>query len=150
MTTLISCFVFSSRLDSVAITRSTFLGSSLGIGDSSPFPSILHHPSAATRWWRGPGTVCAQKTKPETPLATWRRWTNTHWHLLYYDKIEFDNRGHFVSPPGDHHLSDALVFLVVGQNIVAARNRYRKWPADFDSTGDICPGRWPIGHPVVV
>lgn len=45
-----------------------------------------------------------------------------------------------MSPPGDHHLSDALGFLVVGQNIVAARNRYRKWPADFDRTGDHLPG----------
>lgn len=73
-----------------------------------------------------------------------------YWRLPYYDKIEFDGRGHLVSPPGDHRLSDALVFLIVGQNVVAARNRHGKWPADFDTAGDISPSRWPMGHPVVV
>jgi hypothetical protein len=30
-----------------------------------------------------------------------------------------------------------LVFLVIGHDIVAKRNRYAKWPADFDSNGYI-------------
>ncbi|KAJ5209157.1 hypothetical protein N7449_003536 [Penicillium cf. viridicatum] len=51
---------------------------------------------------------------------------NKHRDLPYYDKIEFDDKGYLVPPPGDHRLSDALVFLVVGQNVVAARNRHGK------------------------
>ncbi|KAJ5615278.1 hypothetical protein N7537_000392 [Penicillium hordei] len=70
--------------------------------------------------------------------------------LPYYDKIEFDSNGYLVLPPGDHRLSDALVFLIVGQNVAATRNRHGKWPADFDSAGDIYPRRWPMGHPVIV
>lgn len=73
-----------------------------------------------------------------------------HWRLPYYDKIEFDDSGYLRPPPGDHRLSDALVFLIVGQNVVAARNRHGRWPADFDSAGDISPSRWPMGHPVVI
>jgi hypothetical protein len=48
--------------------------------------------------------------------------------LPYYDKIEFDENGWLVTPPANHRLSDALVFLVVGQNLVVARNRHGKWP----------------------
>ncbi|KAJ5188571.1 hypothetical protein N7472_007585 [Penicillium cf. griseofulvum] len=51
-----------------------------------------------------------------------------------------------VTPPGEHCLSDALVFLVTGHAIVAARNRYAKWPADFNSDKDIYPDRWPIAR----
>ena len=52
-------------------------------------------------------------------------YTDKH-KLSYYDKIEFDEHGWLATPPGDHRLSDALVFLIVGQNIVVARNRHGK------------------------
>jgi hypothetical protein len=43
-----------------------------------------------------------------------------------------------------------LVFLIVGQNVVVARNRHGEWPADFNYDGDIYPDRWPVGEPVIV
>ncbi|KAJ6180983.1 hypothetical protein N7519_011444 [Penicillium mononematosum] len=66
-------------------------------------------------------------------------------NLPYYDKIELDENGWVVTPPADHRLSDALVFLVIGQNLVVTRNRHGKWPADFNSDGDIYP--MAIGRP---
>ncbi|CRL25746.1 unnamed protein product [Penicillium camemberti] len=51
-------------------------------------------------------------------------------------------------PPSEHRLSDALVFLIIGQNAVAKRNHHGKWPADFNSDGDVYPDRWPMGEPV--
>lgn len=61
-------------------------------------------------------------------------YTDTH-ELHYYDKIEFDEHGWLITPPGDYRLSDALVSLIVGPNIVVARNRH---------------GKWPVGEPVIV
>jgi hypothetical protein len=43
-----------------------------------------------------------------------------------------------------------LVFLIVGQNAVVARNRHGEWPADFNYDGDIYPDRWPVDEPVIV
>lgn len=51
-------------------------------------------------------------------------------------------------PPSEHRLSDALVFLIIGHNAVAKRNHHGKWPADFNSDGDVYPDRWPMGEPV--
>ncbi|KAJ6190943.1 hypothetical protein N7519_000964 [Penicillium mononematosum] len=71
-------------------------------------------------------------------------------NLPYYNEIELDDDGWLVTPPAGHRLSDALVFLIVGQNLVVARNRHGKWPADFNSDGDLNPDRWPQGDPVVI
>ncbi|OQE90770.1 hypothetical protein PENNAL_c0011G09404 [Penicillium nalgiovense] len=76
-------------------------------------------------------------------------YTDKH-KLLYYDTIEFDDHGWLVTPPGDHRLSDTLVFLIAGQNIVVARNCYSKWLADFNSDSDIYSDRWPISDPVIM
>ncbi|OQE26052.1 hypothetical protein PENFLA_c007G03296 [Penicillium flavigenum] len=76
-------------------------------------------------------------------------YTDRH-KLPNYDKTEFDEHGWLITPPGGYRLSDALVFLIVGQNIVVARNGHGKWPADFNSDGDIYPDRWPVGEPVIV
>ncbi|KAJ5039198.1 hypothetical protein NUH16_008979 [Penicillium rubens] len=51
--------------------------------------------------------------------------------LPYYDKIVYDESGHFVMPPSDVRLSDALVFLVLSAAI-PGRQRGARWPADFD------------------
>ncbi|KAJ5044309.1 hypothetical protein EN45_012950 [Penicillium chrysogenum] len=77
-------------------------------------------------------------------------WYTDKHKLPYYDKIEFDEHGWLITPPGDYRLSDALVFLIVGQNIVVARNRHGKWPTGFSSDGDIYPDRWLVGEPVIV
>lgn len=45
---------------------------------------------------------------------------------------------------------DALVFLIIEQNTVAARHRHAKWPADFNITGNIYCDRWPMGDPVIM
>ncbi|KAJ6178514.1 hypothetical protein N7519_008975 [Penicillium mononematosum] len=55
-----------------------------------------------------------------------------------------------IIPPSDRRLSDALAFLIAGHDVVPQRSRYGKWPADFNSDGDIHPDRWPMGAPVVV
>jgi hypothetical protein len=39
-------------------------------------------------------------------------------NLPYYGKVELHENGWIVTPPADHRLSDALVFLVVGQTLV--------------------------------
>ncbi|KAJ5255808.1 hypothetical protein N7497_006707 [Penicillium chrysogenum] len=51
--------------------------------------------------------------------------------LPYYDKIVYDESGHFVMPPSNVRLSDALVFLVLSAAI-PGRQRGARWPADFD------------------
>ena len=51
--------------------------------------------------------------------------------LPYYDKIVYDESGHFVMPPSDVRLSDSLVFLVLSAAI-PGRQRGARWPADFD------------------
>ncbi|KAJ5230900.1 hypothetical protein N7489_011608 [Penicillium chrysogenum] len=56
--------------------------------------------------------------------------------------------GHFITPP-DVRLSDAPVFLVITTG-VPIRQRHVRWPADFNSDGDIEPPRWPMGEPVVL
>ncbi|KAJ6186071.1 hypothetical protein N7519_007372 [Penicillium mononematosum] len=58
-------------------------------------------------------------------------YTDKH-KLPYYDKIEFDEHGWLIT-----------------QNIVVARNRRGKWPADFNSDGDIYPDRWQVGEPLI-
>ncbi|KAJ5415506.1 hypothetical protein N7465_004201 [Penicillium sp. CMV-2018d] len=70
--------------------------------------------------------------------------------LPYYDEIQTTPTGALICPPGEHRLSDALVFLIIGQNTVAARHRHGKWPSDFDVTGDTYCDRWPMGDPVVM
>jgi hypothetical protein len=75
---------------------------------------------------------------------------NNRHNLPYYDKLEFDDDGWLVTPPADHRLSDALVFFIIGQNLVVARNRHGKWPSDFNSDGDLYPDRWPQGDPVII
>ncbi|KAJ5207290.1 hypothetical protein N7491_002079 [Penicillium cf. griseofulvum] len=64
--------------------------------------------------------------------------------------IENKKNGKLVTPPAEHHLSDALAFLVIGHTVVVARNRHAKSPADFNLDGDIYPDRWPIGEPVIM
>ncbi|KAJ6190942.1 hypothetical protein N7519_000963 [Penicillium mononematosum] len=44
---------------------------------------------------------------------------NSKHDLPYYDKLEFDDNGWLVTPPTEHRLSDALVFLIIGQNLIA-------------------------------
>jgi hypothetical protein len=60
--------------------------------------------------------------------------------LPYHDEIERDTAGHFITPPSDVRLSDALVFLVIATR-VPVRQRHLRWPADFNSDGDIKPTR---------
>jgi hypothetical protein len=48
-----------------------------------------------------------------------------HIHLEEYN---LDENGWLVTPPADHRLSDALVFLVMGQNLVVARSTTRFCP----------------------
>ncbi|KAJ6189572.1 hypothetical protein N7519_004480 [Penicillium mononematosum] len=75
---------------------------------------------------------------------------NTRRTLLpYHDHIERDNAGHFLTPPSDARLSDALVFLVIATGVPVRQRRVR-WPVDFTSDGDIKPNRWPMGDPVVI
>ena len=69
--------------------------------------------------------------------------------LPYHDKIIHDENGHFVMPPSDVRLSDALVVLILSAAI-PGRQRGSRWPADFDSAGDIKPTRWPMGETVVL
>lgn len=65
--------------------------------------------------------------------------------------VPLSTKSHYVAdPPSDHRLSDALVFLIISQNTVAARYRHARWPADFDCAGDIYADRWPMGHPVIL
>lgn len=63
-----------------------------------------------------------------------------------------DAYGIVLHPPAEHRLSDALVFPIIRHNVIVKRNRNRhgKWPADFNSDGDIYPGRWPMGEPVIL
>lgn len=70
--------------------------------------------------------------------------------LPYCDEIRYDTNGYVADPPSGHRLSDALVFLIIAQNTVAARYRHARWPADFDCAGDIYADRWPMGHPVIL
>jgi hypothetical protein len=44
-----------------------------------------------------------------------------------------------VTPPGEHRLSDTLAFFITEHAVFAVRNRYTKWPADFNSDGDVYP-----------
>lgn len=52
-------------------------------------------------------------------------------------------------PPSDVRLSDALVVLVLSAAI-PGRQCGSRWPADFDSAGDIKPARWPMGETVIL
>ncbi|KAJ5846676.1 hypothetical protein N7534_010345 [Penicillium rubens] len=60
-----------------------------------------------------------------------------HVALPYYDEVKYDTNGKLIALPAERRLSDTLVFLVIGHDIVAKRNRYAKWPADFDLNGYI-------------
>ncbi|KAJ5456910.1 hypothetical protein N7530_012184 [Penicillium desertorum] len=46
---------------------------------------------------------------------------NDKHNLPYYDKLEFGNDGWLIAPPSDHRLSDALVFVIIGQNLIASK-----------------------------
>ncbi|CAI7565293.1 unnamed protein product [Penicillium viridicatum] len=64
--------------------------------------------------------------------------------------LPYDDDGDLVTPPADVRLSDRLVFLIVVNNICPGRHRNARWPADFNTDGDIFAERWPMGGAVVV
>ncbi|KAJ5184636.1 hypothetical protein N7491_007494 [Penicillium cf. griseofulvum] len=41
-------------------------------------------------------------------------------NLPYYDKLRYAQNDKVITPPAEHRLSDALVFLIIGHNIVVA------------------------------
>ncbi|KAJ5840714.1 uncharacterized protein N7525_005902 [Penicillium rubens] len=65
------------------------------------------------------------------------------------EEMATQSAGHFITPPSDVRLSDAPVFLGITTG-VPIRQRHVRWPADFNSDGDIEPPRWPMGEPVVL
>lgn len=46
--------------------------------------------------------------------------------LPYCDEVNFDAHGKLIAPPADRRLSDTLVFLIIGHNASARRNRHGK------------------------
>ncbi|KAJ5512165.1 hypothetical protein N7463_001717 [Penicillium fimorum] len=55
-------------------------------------------------------------------------------------------KGRFIISPAGYRLSDTLRFLIICHKIVPGRERYVKWPFDFNSDGDIYPEKWLMGH----
>lgn len=84
--------------------------------------------------------------------AQWRlKNTRPSTRLPYYDTLTYDDdEGNLVTPLADVRLSDRLVFLIVVNKICPGKNRNARWPADFNTDGDIIAERWPMEGTVVV
>ncbi|CAI7569921.1 unnamed protein product [Penicillium viridicatum] len=70
--------------------------------------------------------------------------------LPYFDTLTQNKDGYFVPPPADVRLSDRLVFLIIAHIMYPGKLHNARWPADFNTDGDIVLERWPMGDAVVL
>ncbi|KAJ5531010.1 hypothetical protein N7527_004403 [Penicillium freii] len=70
--------------------------------------------------------------------------------LPYFNTLTQDKDGYFVPPPADVRLSDRLVFLIIAHIMYPGKLHNARWPADFNTDGDIVLERWPMGDAVVL
>lgn len=67
-----------------------------------------------------------------------------------HTKVEWNSNGTLKQPPSGKRPADSPLFLIVSLNLQPGRKRHALWPADFDSSGDICPERVPAGDAVII